>query len=82
MLNPDYVTVVKWWEYPEFVERHVLEAPEIVAFDLLDPALRSRGSISEKAKQLYSEASFQKQMRTLFNGEPSGQLVSRPFKMR
>src|SRR3712207_4555331 len=34
-LNPDYVTAVRWWEHPEFGQRHVLEAAELVAFDIL-----------------------------------------------
>ena len=73
-LNPDYVTEVRWWEHPEFVERHVLEAAELVAYDVLDPALRSRGNIRQKAKQLYANEEFRQKMRSLFAGEPAGRL--------
>ena len=71
-LNPDYITEVRWWEHSDFAQRHVLEAAELVAFDILDPALRSRGAIQDKAKQLYENEEFRKQMRSLFQGEPSG----------
>lgn len=58
VLNPDYVTEVRWWEHPDFAERHVLEAAELVAFDVLDPALRSRGGIPARAKELYAAEAF------------------------
>jgi hypothetical protein len=38
-LNPDFINEVKWWEHPEFHQRHVLEAAELVAFEILDPVL-------------------------------------------
>lgn len=74
-LNPDYVTEVEWWEHPHFSQRHVLEAAEMVAFDVLDPALRSRGAPQEKARALYAEAGFRQEMRSLFESEPAGRLV-------
>lgn len=43
-LKPEYVTRVEWWEYPDFVDGYVLMAAELIAFDVLDPVLRSRGS--------------------------------------
>lgn len=74
-LNPDYVTEISWWEHPEFAERDVLEAAELVAFDVLEPALRSRGGITERAKQLYDTPEFYEKMRLLFSGEPTGRLA-------
>jgi len=74
-LNPDHVTEVCWWEHPNFTERHVLEAAELVAFDVLQPVLRSRGAISERAKQLYAGEAFREKMRPLFLGEPTGKVV-------
>jgi hypothetical protein len=74
-LNPDYVTEVRWWEHPDFSERHVLQAAELVAFDILDPALRSRGAIQEKAKELYADETFYENMMALFQREPTGLLV-------
>jgi len=74
-LNPDYVTEVRWWEHPDFSKRHVLEAAELVAFDVLDPALRSRGAIQEQAKQLYADESFREKMRAVFLSEPTGRII-------
>lgn len=75
MLNPDYVTEVCWWEHREFAERYVLEAAELVAFDELDPALRSRGAVQEKARELYANGGFRGKTRSLFSGEPTGRLT-------
>jgi hypothetical protein len=50
-LNPDYVIVVDWWEHPDFAERFKLQVAELVAFDVLNPALRSRGKIQDKTRQ-------------------------------
>jgi hypothetical protein len=74
-LNPDYVSQVRWWEHPDFSDRAVLEAAELVAFDLFEPALRSRGGITDRAKQLYGDESFLAKMQALFAQAPTGQLV-------
>ena len=74
-LNPDYVTELEWWEHSDFGQRHVLEAAEMVAFDVLDPALRSRGAPQHRARELYGEESFYGEMRALFSGDPAGRLV-------
>lgn len=73
-LNPDYVTEIVWWEHPKFEKSHFLHASELVAFDILDPALRSRGSISEKAKNLYDEQEFKLEIESLFSNKPNGRL--------
>ena len=73
-LNPDLVTAVRWWEHYEFAERRVLQAAELVAFDVLEPALRSRGGITAEAKQLYVERNFSERMQTLFEGDATGHL--------
>jgi hypothetical protein len=75
VLNPDYVTEIRWWEDSDFSDRNVLQAAELVAFDVLDPALRSRGGIQENAKALYGDENFYQKMQTLFLGEPAGHLV-------
>ena len=71
-LNPDFVTEVRWWEHPEFGKQDALEAAELVAFDVLEPALRSRGGITDRAKQLYKEQEFREQMMAVFSGEAIG----------
>jgi hypothetical protein len=74
-LNPDYVTEIRWWEHADFSKRVYLEAAELVAFDIYEPTLRSRGSISEKAKLLYEDEKFYSVMQDLFKDEPTGHLI-------
>jgi hypothetical protein len=75
MLNPDHVSEVRWWEHPDFEDRDVLNAAEMVAFDVLNPALRSRGAAQHSARAIASEEDFVTTMRDLFQGEPTGKLV-------
>jgi hypothetical protein len=75
VLKPEYITDIRWWVHPDFAERHVMEAAELVAFDILNPILRSRGAIQEKARQLYSAETFRANMAGLFQGEPSGRIA-------
>ena len=75
VLRPEYITEIRWWEHLDFAERHILEAGELVAFDVLEPILRSRGGIQEKARQLYSDEVFRANMVSLFQGEPSGRIA-------
>ena len=74
-LNPDYVTQVHFWTKPEFSDEQTIEAAELVAFDILNPALRSRGGITDRAKNLYNDAIFYDEMRHLFTSDPSGKLI-------
>jgi hypothetical protein len=74
VLRPEYITEIRWWEHPDFTERHVLEAAELVAFDVLEPILRSRGAIQEKSRQLHSDEAFRVKMESIFQGEQSGRI--------
>ena len=74
VLNPDYVTEVRWWESSEFEDRVRLEAAEVVALRTLDPVLRSRGVTSEKATEISINEAYKKSMVSLFAGESTGQL--------
>ena len=74
-LNPDYVTEVRWWEHSRFADRYVLEAAELAAFDELEPALRSRGKVTNSVKQLCSDNSWRQEMHRLFSSEPAGYLI-------
>ncbi|HZS08215.1 MAG TPA: hypothetical protein VFD58_25495 [Blastocatellia bacterium] len=74
-LNPDYVTEIRWWAHSDFKELSFREAAEVIAFEVLDPALRSRGAITGRARQLCSGAKFYGKMRSLFSGEPSGHII-------
>jgi len=49
-----------------------LEAAELVAFDVFEPALRSRGDIGREAAALASNAVFRTKMKKLFGAGPNG----------
>ena len=74
LLRPEYITEIRWWEHPDFSERHVLEAAELVAFDILEPILRSRGAIQEKSRHVHSDETFRMKMESIFQGEPTGRI--------
>src|SRR5438067_10413827 len=65
-LRPDRVTEVRWWEHPDFSARVQLEAAELVACQVLEPALRSRGGIRAASKDLASEPTFRSAVESLF----------------
>ena len=71
-LNPDQVTRIEWWGHPSFNKTVNLKAAEMVAFDLLQPALRSRGRDDSAGKEVLADPTFRKSMEVLFNGKPNG----------
>lgn len=74
-LNPELVTMVEWWEHDSFDEPDNLKAAELVAFERLDPVLRSRGNVSEHVAALAQEPSFVREMQELLAREPAGRFV-------
>jgi hypothetical protein len=74
-LRPDYVTSVRWWEDASFSSRDALLAAELVAFAVLNPALRSRGGTQNAASRLYEDAGFRQRIEDLIRYGPSGLLV-------
>jgi len=74
-INADHVTAVKWWEHVDFRNKNSLLAAEMIAADLLDPALKSRGLVSASANTIYQDKIFKKDMRSLFRGQPTGYLT-------
>lgn len=73
-INPDYVTEIGWWEHPRFSQPAAREAAELVAFKLLDPALRSRKPIGRAARELLKNSRFRKEMEMLIEKKPAGHL--------
>ena len=65
VLNPDYITEVRWWEHPDFGDPSTREAAELVAFEVLDPVLKSRDTIHDQARQLYDDKDFRDCMHCL-----------------
>lgn len=72
VLLPDHVVGVRWWQHAELEDTGRREAAELVAFEVLDPTLRSRGKTTDKAKRAYDDASFRDAMMTLFGEPPTG----------
>jgi hypothetical protein len=74
-LNPDLVSDVLWWKADEFSVPIALEAAERIAFDALEPVLRSRGAVREAARALADDDAFRTRMHRLLTAEPSGRLA-------
>lgn len=75
-LNPDYVTEVRWWEDHRFkINNAYLLASELAAFEILKPALRSRGAVKKEAETWYGYSGAKREMKRLFKGKPSGILT-------
>lgn len=73
-LNPNLVTEVRWWEHPRFAEQAWREAAELVAFKVLDPVLRSRGTVQDAVRTILADPTFTTAMEVLFAGDPAGRL--------
>jgi DNA repair ATPase RecN len=71
-LNPDLVTGLEWWLSEQFEDRDRLQAAELVAFEALEPTLRSRGRITEEAEAFAENDEFAKEVRAMLEGEPTG----------
>jgi hypothetical protein len=78
-LHPDHISAVSWWEHPTFADRVELEAAELVAFDVLEPTMRSRGGITPAAKARAADEAFRDEMAAIFGGTPSGRLELSTF---
>jgi hypothetical protein len=78
-LHPDHISAVAWWEHPNFEDRVKLEAAELVAFDVLEPTMRSRGGITGEAKQQASDDGFRDEMASMFADAPTGRLELMTF---
>jgi len=63
-----------WWEHESFADNSARLAAELVAFDVLKPALRSRAGEPKAAKEHLNAPGFREAMAKLFNGPPSGRL--------
>lgn len=77
-LNPDKVTEVRWWVHPLFDE-YLAEA-EVVAFRVLNAALRSRQKISPPVDFIANRRDFAQEMEKLFSGPPSGSVKIPTFQ--
>jgi len=70
-LNPDQIIGLSWWEHPEFENTVYLKAAELIAFELLNPALRSRAATDNAGSKLLSDENLQLEMENLFKRNPT-----------
>lgn len=73
IINPEAVRLVRWWEHPTFTDVERLHAAELVAFDVFEPALRSRGAPRRAALAYAAEPAFRSEMEGLFREHPAGE---------
>jgi hypothetical protein len=73
-LNAELVRRVVWWLHPRFADTNVLEAAELVAFDVFEPTMRSRGAVGKAASALAQDDATRREFRALFEGPPTGRL--------
>ena len=73
-LNPDYVTNLSWWEHPDFEVTNKLMAAELIAFEVLNPVLRSRGVVNKSALKWISNEAFYEEIKSLFESNPTGNI--------
>ena len=70
-LNPDFVSKICWWENSDFWKADHLKAAEMVAFEVLNPALRSRGAVDNAGMSLFEDETFKNKYVEFFEGEPT-----------
>lgn len=71
-LRADLVRYVLWWDHDDFGQDQKRLAAELVAFDVLQPTLRSRAGIRAPAHKLSRDDVFRARMTSLFEGAPAG----------
>lgn len=76
-LNPDKVSEVRWWVNKEF--DGFMQEAELVAFEVLQPVLRSRQKKSPPVHYIASKKSFANRMLKIFTSSPSGRIEMPTF---
>lgn len=61
-LQPDHVVGVVWWIDDVFHGAAHLEAAELIAFEIIQPTLRSRGRVRAAARALFEDEAFRAQV--------------------
>jgi hypothetical protein len=73
-LRVDLIRYVQWWDHGDFASDVKRLAAELVAFDVLDPTLRSRAGIRAESLKLSQRTPFRRRMTSVFEGKPAGRL--------
>jgi len=71
-LNPNQLIRLEWWQHPSFDKTVNLRVAEIVAIEILQPALRRRTRGGKHCKLVIRDGSFVISMQELFKGPPTG----------
>ena len=71
-VNIEHVRFVDWWEHPLLEDEVHRHAAELVAFRVLDPALRSRGNTRQAALALLQDVNFVEAFEQVLLSPPSG----------
>lgn len=74
-VNIEHVRYIDWWTSDLLDNDDTRHAAELVAFDLLNPALRSRGRPRQVALVLAEYDKFVQQVRELLTSPPAGRLL-------
>lgn len=74
-VNIDHVRHVQWWQSDLLNDDNARHAAELVAFERLDPALRSRGTPRREAVELCADPDFRRAVEQLLEAPPTGRLV-------
>ncbi|MGY1728353.1 hypothetical protein ACI79J_15395 [Geodermatophilus sp. SYSU D01062] len=74
-INIEHVRHVEWWEGDLLDDDNARHAAELIAFELLDPALRSRGAPRKEALELRADPEFRRSVERLLEGGPTGRLA-------
>jgi hypothetical protein len=74
-LDLDYIRYVEWWEHESFSDDVMRLAAELVAFDMFEPVLRSRGVKTRPALELYNDPDRRAELQRIFASEPTGRFV-------
>jgi hypothetical protein len=74
-LNLEHVRYVDWWTNVLFEDDDRRHAAELVAFDVLDPALRSRGRPRQAALSYLNDPSFVTNVRQVLSAPAAGRFV-------
>jgi hypothetical protein len=72
-LKPELVAGCQYWTHADFADAATLAAAELVAFDVLQPVLRSRGGLNQAADALRMSKQFNEWARKLLT-KPSGEV--------
>jgi hypothetical protein len=74
-VNVDHVRYIDWWTCDLLRDDEARHAAELIAFEVLEPALRSRGRPREAALTLAADDSFIERVREILTAPPAGRLI-------